>query len=150
MADFVELDFLDAVVVGFAEEELGVGFGEGVGFDRFVVEVPVGEGAACGAEGGEVCGEGDAGEHFFEVGGEAGFVFGAVEDAVDVIKDVFFGEGGGVVVGLEFVEDAVGDVVFAGVAAGVGLGGEECAEFAGFFVGIEGEGLSFFNNFQIR
>ena len=47
-------------------------FVDRVGFDRFVVKMPVGEVFSGGAECPEVGGVGDAGEHFFEVGGEAG------------------------------------------------------------------------------
>ena len=81
--------------------------------------------ATSAAEGGKACSEGNAGQHFFEVGGEAGFIFGAVEDAVNVVENVFFGEVGVVVVGLEFLQNAVGNVVFAAVTAGSGIGGKE-------------------------
>ena len=78
--------------------------------------MPLGEVASCGAEGVEVGGEGDAGQHFFEVGGEALFVFGAMEDAIDVVEDVFFGDRLVLIGGLEVAEDGVGDVFFFGVA----------------------------------
>ena len=44
------------------------------------------------------------------------FVFGAVEDAIDIIEDVFFGDGLVLIGILEVAEDGVRDVFFFGVA----------------------------------
>jgi hypothetical protein len=58
-------------------------------------------------------GEGDAGEFAAEVGGVALAVLGVVQDGVDVVEDVPFGDGGVVVVGTELFEGPVGDVLAA-------------------------------------
>ena len=91
LAFFGEAHFFDGEVAGF-----GAGDGDLLGgWDGFVVEVEVGEFAACFAEAPEVAGffdEGDAGEHLFQVALETGAVFGAVEDAVDVVEDILFGD----------------------------------------------------------
>jgi hypothetical protein len=52
----------------------------------------------CGAD------EGDAREFAAEVGGVAMAVFGVVDDSVDVVEDVPFGDGGIGVVGAELLE----------------------------------------------
>ena len=66
----------------------------------------------------EVGGEGDAGEFF----GEVVLVFLpvalVVEDAVDIVEDVVFGDGIVAVVGLEFLERGVEDVVDIDTAVG--------------------------------
>lgn len=82
----------------FDDEVAGFGAGDGDlrrGWDGFVVEVQVGEFAACFAEAPEVAGlfdDGDAGEHLFQVVGETGAVFGAVEETVDVVEEILFGD----------------------------------------------------------
>ena len=45
-------------------------------------------------EGLEVGGEGDARKLALEIGGVAGTVFGVVEEGVDVVEDLVFGDGG--------------------------------------------------------
>jgi hypothetical protein len=64
--------------------------------------MPLGEVASCAAECPEVGSVGNTGQHFFEVGGEAGFVFGAMEDAIDVVEDVLFGDFAVAIDGLKF------------------------------------------------
>ena len=88
---FGEAHFFDDEVAGFGTGDSDVFAGR----HGFVVEVKVGELAACFGEAPEVAllfDEGDAGEHLFQVVLETGAVFGAVEDAVDVVEDIFFGD----------------------------------------------------------
>ena len=87
-----------------------------VGRKLLVVQVKVDQAVSGFGEGGEVGGEGDAGEGAFEVVGEFGAVLGVVEECVDVVEDVPFGDGGVLVVVLEGFECEVGDV-FAAVGA---------------------------------
>ena len=78
--------------------------------------MPIGEITPCFAKCPKILCIGDSRHHFFKVGGETLFVFGAMEDAVNVIEDVFFGNGFVLIGGLEVAEDGVGDVFFFGVA----------------------------------
>jgi hypothetical protein len=69
--------------------------------------------------------KGDAREFAAEVGRVALAVFGVVQDGVDVMEDVPFGNRGIVVVGAELFEGPVGDVLAAvGAVFGVGVKGE--------------------------
>lgn len=142
---------LDAVEVeGFESEFVAFDGDAGMGRNGLVVEVEFGEVASGLGEGlvvGGFRGERDAGEHLLEVGGEALAVFRAVEDAVDVVEDVFLGDL--LSVGLaEGGEDGVGDGGLAAVAVdnfGFGVVGGE-VEFAGarldFLVKVERETLA--------
>lgn len=98
---FVEVE--GSAVLGefhFAGDGAGVGgvlvdgFFERPGFDGFVVDVEVHQAFAGFGERAEGGGEGDAGEFLFEVGGETFAVGGVVEDGVDVVEEVFLGDGG--------------------------------------------------------
>ena len=53
--------------------------------------------------------EGDAGEHLFQVVGKAGAVFGGVEDAIDVVEDIFLGDAVAVHGFARVPQDDVGD-----------------------------------------
>ena len=84
--------------------------------------------------------QGQAGQHLFEVGGKGTAVVWAVEEAVDVVEDVFFGDGFAVLfagAGEDEVSHPVAaDVVRAGV--GVEEGG---VLLVLLFVVVEGEAL---------
>lgn len=92
----------------------------GAGWNRFVADVELGEGVAGLAEFPEVGGllyEWEAGEHLLEVGGVGFAVLRAVEEAIDVVKDVLLGDLFAVsLVGL--VEDPIADAVLADVFGG--------------------------------
>ena len=108
-----------------------------------VVEVEFGEGLACFAEGHEVVeafDDGDAREFFFEVGGEGFAVFLGVEEAVDVIEDVFPGDGARATEALpDGFEHPVGDAIVADIARVAA----ECRDLIsfGFFVPVQRETL---------
>jgi hypothetical protein len=119
---------------GFEGEFVALDGDVGMGRDGLVVEVEFGEVASGLGEGlvvGGFRGERDAGEHFLEVGGEAFAVFRAVEDAVNVGENVFFGDG--VSVGFaEGGENGVRDAGLSTVAVdGLAFGLREEVKFAG-------------------
>lgn len=90
---------------------------QGVGLHGLVIEVPVGEFSPGAGEGPEVRREGDAGHFLAEVVLKALSVFRAVQQAVDVIEDVFsadFGVGVGVA---ELLQRPVGDGLVPNILA---------------------------------
>ncbi len=102
-----------------------------------------------GAEIGKGLHGGDAREFFAEVIGVAGAVVGGMQQAVDVVEEVFFGDATTFarcgIGGLEMGKSGIGDGIAAGVAFGVGLAGKEvavCGAGFGFFVEVEGEALA--------
>ncbi len=139
---FGEAHFFDGEVAGF-----GAGDGDILrGRNGFVVEVEVGEFAACLAEAPEVAGlfdEGDTGEHLFQVVGKTGAIFGAVEDAVDVVEDIFFGDA----VAVHFLcafEDEVGKAVAPDMLVFCGCVKERRAGFLALFVGSAEKALKLY------
>jgi hypothetical protein len=70
------------------------------------------EALACGGEGLDVGREGDAGEFALEVGGVTGAVLGVVEEGVGGVEDVPLGDGVVGVVGAEFGERLISNVLF--------------------------------------
>lgn len=118
---FAEAHFGDAEVVGgelFGREFAGVE-GDGVFGGAFVVEMEVGEAAAGlaeGAEGLDAFDGGDAGQLFAEVVGVAGAVVGRVEESIDVVEEILFGEGFAGIGFLEVGQSRVADPVPADVA----------------------------------
>ncbi len=95
VAGFGELHLLHALVLGLEGLEgvlAGVEGNSGVGSHGFVVEVPVGEVAADFGEGDEALHGGDAGEFLAEVVDVAAAVVGGVQQAVDIVEEVFIGE----------------------------------------------------------
>jgi len=86
---------------------------QGIGFQGFVAEVQLVEAAAGLAEGMEIGGKGDAGQALLQVGGEAGTVDEAVQDAIDVVEDGVAVNGLVVIVLLELADGGGGDVVDA-------------------------------------
>jgi len=78
-------------------------------------------------EGGEVGGEGNAGQFAPEVGGITLAVLRVMEDRIDIVEDVPLGEGGGRVATAELFQCPIGDVLVAVAAV--------------FSVGVEGEAL---------
>ena len=90
---------------------------QGVGLHGLVIEVPVGEFSPGAGEGPEVRREGDAGKLLAQVVLKALAVFRAMQQAVDVIEDVFsadFGVGVGVA---ELLQSPVGDGLVPNILA---------------------------------
>lgn len=114
------------------------------GDEAIVVTVEFGEGLARFAEGHKVVeafDDGDAREFFFEVGGEGFAVVLSMEEAVDVIEDVFFGDGAGAREAFpDCFEHPVGDAVVADIAR-VAAERRELIPFS-FFVPVQRETLS--------
>ncbi len=116
-----------------------------VGRHAFVADVQLGQLAARVAECPEVAHvfhKGQARQHFFQVVGEGGAVFGAVQKAVHVVKYILFRHPVAVAV-LRLFQDVVAYAVAAHVFrrfGGVKHGG---VLLGAFFVVVEGKALSF-------
>ena len=154
---FAETHFGDVEVVGgeLFGREFACVEGDGILFGAFVVEMQVGEAAAGlaeGAEGFDAFDGGDAGQLFAEVVGVAGAVVGRVEESVDVVEEILFGEGLAGIGFLEVGQSRVADPVPADVAvlAGGFFGSREEIVFRdfflGFFVKVKGEALALFKH----
>ena len=83
--------FGDVELLPWVEAEFRGDFGERIWFDGFVVEMPLGEGAASLGEFPVVrrlLSQRNAREHLLEIRGEAAAVFRGMQDAIDVVEDV--------------------------------------------------------------
>ena len=121
------------------------------GGKAIVVKVEFGEGLTRFAEGHKVVeafDDGNAREFLFEVGGEGFAVVLSVEETVDVVENVFLGDGAGIrETAADFLQHPIRDAVVADVARVA----SECGELValGFFVPVKGETLTFSDQFQI-
>jgi len=143
-----EAHFFDGEVAA-----LGAGDGNvGAWRSAFVVEVEVGKrfaGFAEVPEGARFFDEGDAREHLFQVVGKADAVVGAVEKAIDVVENIFFGDAVAVHCLCAF-EDEVRYAIAANVVVFFG-GIKECGVlFFLFFVVVERECLCISIEMKIR
>ncbi len=146
LAFFRESHFADAVVFANAV------FGDGVGFDGFVVEVPLCQFPPGGAEFLEMTGKGDARQFFFQVVGKAGAVFRGMQQAVDVVEDVFFADTTVVVGRPELFQGKIGDAIVADVVA-LPLFLPKIKHAGGgffLFVPVQGEALTFRDDLKVR
>lgn len=113
------------------------------GGEVIIMEMEFGEGLTRFAEGHEVVeafDDGDAREFLFEIGGEGFAVVLSVEETVDVVENVFLGDGAGIrETAADFLQHPIRDAVMADVARVV----VECGELValGFFVPIKRETL---------
>lgn len=127
---------------------------QGVGLHGLVIEVPVGEFSPGAGEDPEVCREGDAGHFFAQVVLKALAVFRAVQQAVDVIEDVFSADLGVGVGVAELLQRPAGDGLVPNIFAVLrGLIAQRKTELRFYivflFIPVERKALSLRNIFHI-